>query len=306
MSSRAGAGPAPARMIGRGLEVVEMTGLVTVQDAGRPGFAHLGVPRGGWLDEPAALLANRLVGNDAGEAVLEVLGSVVLRAEGAAGEAVAGGRWIAVTGAPSPVAVGGHAVDFGAAVWLPHGAELAIGPPAAGLRSYLAVGGGVAVERVLGSRSTDTLAWVGPRALAAGQVLPVGRAMGEPQPLDTPRPPVPGPLRLLRGPRADWFEADPVDALVAGPWAVGADSNRVGLRLEGPPLRRAAAYEGRELASEGMVLGAVQVPPNGQPVVFLADHPVTGGYPVAAVVHPGDLWMCAQLRPGESVRFRSG
>lgn len=280
------------------LRVLECSGLLTVQDAGRPGFAHLGVPRAGWLDEPAATLANRLVGNDSGEAVLEVLGSVVLRAEAAA--------WLAVTGAPAGVSIDGRPAGFSSPVWVPGGSVLSVGLPTSGLRSYVAVSGGIEVERILGSRSTDTLAWVGPPRVAAGQVLGVGARVGEPQPLDTPRPPVPGPLRLLRGPRADWFDADPVDALVARPWAVGADSNRVGLRLEGPALRRAAAYEGRELASEGMVLGAVQVPPSGQPVVFLADHPVTGGYPVAAVVHPGDLWMCAQLRPGESVRFRVG
>ncbi|MDO7869421.1 biotin-dependent carboxyltransferase family protein [Nocardioides jiangxiensis] len=281
------------------LTVLDTTGLVTVQDAGRPGHAHLGVPRAGWLDEPAAGLANRLVGNEASCAVLELtLGSVALRCPSAV--------WVAATGAPCAVTVDGHAVAFAEPVRVAAGSVLSLGTPASGVRTYLAVGGGIAVDPVLGSRSTDTLAWVGPAPVTAGATLPVGTDTGEPQALDTPRPPVRGPLRLLPGPRADWFDADPVDLLAGSTWSVGAASNRVGMRLEGPGLRRAAAYDGRELASEGMVLGAVQVPPDGQPVVFLADHPVTGGYPVAAVVHPDDLWMCAQVRPGETVRFRRG
>lgn len=284
------------RSLTRSLSVLEVRGLVTVQDAGRPGYAHLGVPRAGWLDEPAALLANRLVGNSSAEAVLEVtMGSLVVRA----GEPL----WLAVTGAPCPVTVDGHAVAFGEPVWVPAEAVFALGIPTAGVRAYVAVAGGVSFEPVLGSRSTDTLAWVGPPPLSAGQRLTIGVPAGDPQPLDTPRPPAPGPIRLLPGPRADWFSTDPVPALARGAWTVNAASNRVGLRLDGPPLRRAAAYEGRELASEGMALGAVQVPPDGQPIVFLADHPVTGGYPVAAVVHPEDLWMCAQLRPGAQLRF---
>lgn len=281
------------------LRVLETVGLVTVQDTGRPGYAHLGVPRSGWLDAPAAELANRLVGNGPSAAVLELsLGSLVARAERP--------TWVAVTGAHSRVRVGRRVVAFGEPVRVPAGGVIQVDLPATGVRAYVAVAGGIDVDPMLGSRSTDTLAWVGPPAVASGQALRIGPSAGEPRPLDTPRAPVAGALRLLPGPRADWFEGDPVGLLAAGPWVVAADSNRVGLRLEGPALRRHPAYEGRELASEGMVLGAVQVPPSGQPVVFLADHPVTGGYPVAAVVHAQDLWMCAQVRPGEAVRFRRG
>ena len=107
-------------------------------------------------------------------------------------------------------------------------------------------------------------------------------------------------IRVVPGPRDDWFADDALDVLCGSPYVVEADSNRIGLRLDGPSLVR--RREG-ELASEGMVLGAVQVPPSGRPVVFLADHPPTGGYPVVGVVHPDDLWQCAQLRPGEQVRF---
>lgn len=277
------------------LEVLAGGVLTTVQDRGRPGFAHLGVPRAGALDRPAAELANRLVGNPADAAVLEVtLGGLVLRSEA--------GVWVAVTGAPAPVTVGSMAGAHTQAVWLPAGATLGLGTPDAGVRSYVAVAGGIAVEPVLGSRSTDTLAGLGPPPVEAGQVLPVGRAYAAgPTALDTPPRRRTAGLRVRPGPRADWAAGDVVARLCQTPWSVLPDSNRVGLRLSGEPLRRACADE---LPSEGMVLGAVQLPPDGRPVVFLADHPTTGGYPVVGVVETADLWQCAQARPGEEVRFR--
>jgi biotin-dependent carboxylase-like uncharacterized protein len=275
------------------LTVVVAESLVTVQDRGRVGLAHLGVPRAGALDRPAAELANRLLGNPPEQAVLEVtLGGFAVRTDA--------GRWMAVTGAPCPVTVDGEPVAHAQAVWVRAGGELRLGPPSSGVRSYVAVAGGLDVEPVLGSRSTDTLAWVGPERVVEGTVLGVGRPTGDPQPHDTPRPRRPGPLRVTPGPRHDWFAEDAIEALCAASYEVAADSNRVGLRLRGRALRR--VREG-ELASEGMVLGAVQVPPDGQPVVFLADHPPTGGYPVIGVVRAEDLWQCAQLRPGEEVRF---
>ncbi|MGZ6744596.1 MAG: 5-oxoprolinase subunit C family protein [Nocardioides sp.] len=267
--------------------------LTTVQDRGRVGHAHLGVPRAGALDAPAAALAQRLVGNDPDDALLEVtLGGLVLRAGSA--------RWVAVTGAPCPVLVDGEPRGHGRAEWVPAGATLALGSPTSGLRSYVAVGGGIDVDPVLGSRATDTLAGVGPPPLADGAPLPVGVPRRGPRAVDVPADVRPGPLRLTPGPRADWFAADALHVLAGSAYRVLAESNRVGLRLDGPPLVR--VREG-ELDSEGMVLGAVQVPPDGRPVVFLADHPPTGGYPVVAVVHPDDLWRCGQLRPGDEVRF---
>ena len=276
------------------LRVLEPGMLTTVQDRGRPGLAHLGVPRGGALDPPAADLANRLVGNPPDAAVLEVtMGGLVLVAER--------GHWVAVTGAPGSVTVDGAARGHTCAEWLAAGATLRLGRPTSGVRSYVAVAGGLAVDPVLGSRSTDTLAWVGPPRPAPGTVLPVGEPSGEPQPLETPRPRRPGPLRVLAGPRDDWFAPGALAELCATTYTVEADSNRIGLRLTGTSLAR---VRHDELASEGLVLGSVQVPPDGRPVVFLADHPPTGGYPVIAVVAQEDLWSCAQLRPGEVVRFR--
>ena len=278
------------------LVVEEADGLVTVQDRGRVGLAHLGVPRAGSLDGPAARLANRLVGNDEAAAVLEVtMGGLAVRAT----EAV----WVAVTGAHCAVAVDGRASAHAEAVWVPRDGTARIGPPDGGVRTYLAVSGGIAVEPVLGSRATDTLAWVGPPRVVAGTELPVGSPGGAPATYDAPRSPRPGPLRVDPGPRADWFADEALERLCATAYTVKSESNRIGLRLDGPPLER---VRDDELASEGMVLGAVQVPPDGRPVVFLADHPTTGGYPVLAVVRADDIWRCAQLRPGDELRFSRG
>jgi biotin-dependent carboxylase-like uncharacterized protein len=175
-----------------------------------------------------------------------------------------------------------------------------------GLRTYVAVRGGVDVPAVLGSRSTDVLSGLGPAPLAEGAVLPVGDAYSGPPPAVEVAP-VPAPstddlvVRVVPGPRDDWFTPDALTTLFAEPYTVTADSNRVGVRLDGPALTR--ARDG-ELPSEGMVTGSVQVPSGGKPIVFLADHPVTGGYPVIGVVLAADLPVLAQARPGQVVRFR--
>ena len=266
------------------LEVLSAGALTTVQDRGRVGLAHLGVPVAGPLDRPAAELANRLVGNGPEAALLEVtLGGFAARA--------GRGLWVAVTGA-------GHPHPH--ARWVAAGSTFEVARPGAGVRSYVAVAGGIDVDPVLGSRSTDTLAWVGPPRVTDGAELPLGAAAGGPRPMDAPRVPVAGPLRLLPGPHPAFFDGSALETLCSSAYAVRPDSNRVGLRLAGPAPRRTGP---EELPSEGMVVGAVQVPPDGQPVVLLADRPPTGGYPVVAVVHPDDLWQCAQLRPGEPVRF---
>jgi biotin-dependent carboxylase-like uncharacterized protein len=276
---------------------VERAGpLTTIQDRGRTGLAHLGVPRAGPLDRPAAALANRLVGNGPDAALLEVTwGGLELT--------TADGVWLAVTGADVPIDVDGVERGRDRAEWLPVAGRLRLGPPARGVRSYVAVAGGIDVPPVLGSRSTDTLAWVGPPRVQDGITLAVGAPSGPPAALDTPRPPAPGPLRVARGPRADWFADGALERLCSAPYVVTEETNRVGLRLDGVPPER---VRDDELPSEGMVLGAVQVPPDGRPVVLLADHPPTGGYPVLAVVHPDDLWQCGQLRPGEELSFVRG
>ncbi|WP_129310410.1 biotin-dependent carboxyltransferase family protein [Streptomyces sp. L2] len=283
-------------MTDRALVVVRAGVLTTVQDRGRPGYAHLGVPRSGALDAAAAALVNRLVGNPRDAAVLETtLTGCALRPRSTV--------TVAVGGAPCAVTVGGRPAAWGAPVVVPAGEVLDVGPATAGARAYVAVSGGVAVEPVLGSRATDLLSGLGPPPLAEGMVLPLGRPSGPPARVDAapqPRPPAELVLRVALGPRDDWFTPEAVRGFTGRGYRVSSASNRIGLRTEGPALERARPGE---LESEGMVLGAVQVPPDGRPVVFLADHPTTGGYPVIAVVRPADLAAAAQAVPGTPVRF---
>ncbi len=277
----------------RALTVLATGPLTTVQDAGRPGQGALGVGRSGACDRAAARLANRLVGNAPGAAVLETtLGGLVLRAEA--------DLVVTTTGARGPASPAHNAPARLAA-----GTELRLGTPATGLRTYVAVRGGVAVEPVLGSRSTDLLSGLGPPPLSVGDELPVGDATGPMPGVDlAPVADPPGgdvTVRVLPGPRADWFPPDAAAALTGTAWTVTGESNRIGLRLAGEPLQRSRTGE---LASEGMVRGALQVPPSGQPVLFLADAPVTGGYPVIGYVADDDVDRCGQLRPGQVLRLR--
>jgi biotin-dependent carboxylase-like uncharacterized protein len=280
----------------RALAIVRAGALTTVQDMGRPGHAHLGVPRSGALDRPAADLVNRLAGNPPAAAVLETtLSGCAVRPRSSVTAAVAG--------APCRVTVDGRPAAWGAPVHVPAGALLDVGPAVSGVRSYVGVSGGIVVEPVLGSRSTDLLSGLGPPPLADGTVLLLGRPTGAHARVDVapqPAPPAELVLRVTLGPRDGWFTPEAVRAFVSRPYRVSPASNRIGLRTEGPALERARPGE---LPSEGMVLGAVQVPPDGRPVVFLADHPTTGGYPVIAVVRTADLPAVAQAIPGTPVRF---
>ncbi|OKJ96745.1 allophanate hydrolase [Streptomyces sp. CB03234] len=284
-------------MTDRAFAVVRAGALTTVQDRGRFGHAHLGVPRSGALDPYASGLVNRLVGNPVDAAVLETtVNGCAVRPRRAV--------TVAVGGAPCRVTVDGRPVAWGAAVRVPAGAVLEVGAAVRGLRSYVAFAGGVAAEPVLGSRSTDLLSGLGPAPLTDGAVLPLGPEPSRRAPAcDTvpwPGPPGELVLHVRLGPRDDWFTRSALRTFATRAYRVSPASNRIGLRTEGPPLERGVAGE---LPSEGMVLGAVQVPPDGRPVVFLADHPTTGGYPVVAVVRERDLAAAAQAVPGTPVRF---
>ncbi|WP_181762792.1 biotin-dependent carboxyltransferase family protein [Rhodococcus spelaei] len=282
------------------LEVVRGGVLVTVQDRGRPGYAALGVGTSGAADRRSHDSANRLVGNDPGAATLEVtLGGLQVRAHGQA--------TVAVTGARVPLRVNGIPCGDYSATHLSDGDVLTLGHATAGLRSYLAVRGGVDAPPTLGSRATDTLAELGPPSIRTGDRIPIG-TMARQWPAEELIPPPPtvgaATLHVRLGPRDEMFTAGALDTLLGQAWTVTQDSNRVGMRLEGPvPLERA---DRGELPSEGMVPGALQVPAGGQPVLFLADHPVTGGYPVIAVVVDDDLAAAAQLVPGAALRFARG
>ena len=290
--------------------VVESPGLQSlVQDLGRPGLGDLGVSASGAADQRSARQANRLVGNEPGAAVVEnLLGGLTLRAKG--------DQVLAAAGATVPLEIlsaDGVAVrrPMGSSPFaLLDGESLTLGAPSAGLRCYLAARGGIDVPPVLGSRSTDSMSGVGPPPLAAGSLLPVApvegvRPVGHPEVSTLRLGSGAADLRVTFGPRDDWFTEQALLTLSGQEWHVTEQSNRIGVRLvpdAGTGESLARSREG-ELASEGAVAGALQVPPSGNPVLFLADHPVTGGYPVIAVVVPEDLPTAAQLPPGHRVRF---
>jgi len=284
---------------GRGIRVVEPGLLATIQDRGREGAASLGVSRSGALDRTALGVANRLVGNRDDAAGIEVtMGGFRAVAERDV--------WVAVTGAWGPVRLGGHAVDpYTAHEWRA-GEELHLDWFAHGARGYIAVRGGVDAPVVLGARATDRLAGIGAAPLAAGSTIAVGDDIAGPIPVAPPAPwgaPHDDELEieLAPGPRADWFEPSALRLLFDETWTVTSAADRVGMRLDGPELPR--ARDG-ELPSEGMVPGALQVPPSGRPTILLADGPVTGGYPVIAVATDAALDLLAQARPGTRLRFR--
>lgn len=280
------------------LTVVRAGSLTTVQDFGRPGLAHLAVAPSGALDPEALRLANRLVGNPDGAAALETtLTGVAVRAEV--------NCRVAVTGAVSPVTVDDRQMGWAMALDLTAGQLLDVGMATVGVRAYVAVAGGVGGPSTFGSRSRDVLSGLGPRPLRDGDSLVTGRSQGLPAPVEFGgrfRPPLRLNVLLHLGPRHDWMGEGAAAMLGWASWRVAAASNRTALRLEGPslPLRRNG-----QLPSEGIVTGAVQVPPAGRPLIFLADHPTTGGYPVVGVLDPANLGACAQARPGTAVSFRT-
>jgi biotin-dependent carboxylase-like uncharacterized protein len=263
--------------------------LTTLQDLGRPGLAHLGVPPSGAVDSPALELGNRLVGNPPGAAALEAtLVGPRLRFHAPA--------LVALTGAES-------AMGVNVTVRVGPGELLDVGPCRGGARVYVCVRGGFEVPAVLGSRSTDLLTGIGPPPLRDGDVLTIGPTPAEPphveiQPVAPPA--VPTTLRLLLGPRDEWLARGALDTLFAARWTVTNAANRIGVRLDGPKLEWA---RDDELPSEGLVTGALQVPPSGHPILLLNDHPTTGGYPAIAVVESRDLPRAGQLRPGDTVSF---
>ncbi|MET8430225.1 biotin-dependent carboxyltransferase family protein [Nocardia sp. NPDC004860] len=282
-----------------GLRVVRVGPLATIQDLGRPGWFDSGVGTAGAADRASLRLANRLVGNPEGAAGIEVLlGGLELLAD----QHVT----VAVTGAPAPVTVDDRPMGAASVLEIEEGQRLRLGIADTGLRTYVAVRGGIEVAPVLGSRSRDTLSGIGPDPLHPGDLLPVGKPPRTLPIVDVAPVPALGnellTVRAVPGPRADWFTD--ATALFAGEWTISPDTDRIGARLDrrsGPALRRSVPSE---LPTEGMALGSVQVPPSGQPVVFLADHPITGGYPVIAVVADADVDCVAQARPGQALRFR--
>ncbi|HET8987843.1 MAG TPA: biotin-dependent carboxyltransferase family protein [Humibacillus sp.] len=283
----------------RRIEIIEPGPLTLVQDLGRVGHLAVGVGRAGAADVGAYLLGGRLLGNAHGVAALEVtLGGLRFRATG--------DLLVCLTGAHAPADTDGRAVPHAAPFTMRDGQVLSLGMPSSGLRTYVSFRGGLALPTVLGSVASDTMSGLGPDPVRAGQSLEIGcRTEGFPHVDVAAVPPPPGgsvELSVLPGPRHDWF-ARP-ESLAETQWAVSERSDRKGIRFEGDPIERHTRWGDAELPSEGMVRGAIQVPPNGQPVLFLNDHPVTGGYPVIGVVRSAHVDRAAQLQPGQKVRFR--
>lgn len=274
------------------IEVIEPGALTSVQSAaGRPGRRHLGVPVGGAADAWSARLANRLVGNPDDAAMLEVtLLGPTLRF---------GARsLVALAGAPFEAQLDGTPIPAFVAIAVRDGSTLRIGG-GDGARAYLAVAGGIEVERLLGSAATDLRSGFGGhegRALRAGDALSVGSPTGVARRWTGELPG--GPIRIVDGPHVDRVAAG---ALVAAEWTVSTAADRTGARLDGPLLTASPP----EVASMGLPLGAVQLPPDGRPIVMLADRPVTGGYPVPWCVIGADVGRVARLRTDDAVRFVS-
>ena len=274
--------------------------MLIVQDRGRRGRAHEGIARAGAFDHRSASLANRLLGNDPDAAVLEaLLGSCTFD--------VTQPTTVAITGALLPVLVNGLDASPNHVLELRPGERLELGSPTDGLRAYLGLRGGIDAPVVLGSRSYDSLGRIGPPPLAVGDVVrpgpsAPGAAWFEPVPV-RPRPAVPT-IDIVEGPRHDWLSAQARVDLTRADWIVEPASDRTGVRLRGDVLTRALEREGRELATEAMIPGAIQLPPNGQPIILGPDCGPTGGYPVVGVVRERSMSDLAQLRPGQHVRLR--
>lgn len=259
------------------LRIIEPGRSTTVQDHGRFGRADLGVPSAGAVDRSTHDLVNRLVGNDSEAASIETHGGLVIEAIRSLIVAVDGDRHTLAAG--ERLRIDGQ----GDRMW-----------------TYVGVRGGIDVVPVLGSRSHDTLAGIGPELIEVGAELPIGADPGTELPTDHApvrrRAPV---VRLWPGPRTDRF-VDPMSTLVSRRWTVSSSVSRVGVRLEAGEFTPASV---RRFASEGLVDGAIQITPDGEPIIMLANHPTTGGYPVVAVVEPDDLAIVAQSPPGTILRF---
>lgn len=266
-----------------------------IQDLGRPGLSSMGVSRSGAFDRRSLQQGNALVGNTAGAAGLEILGGRIdLRADA--------DHVIALTGATGGATIDGDPVAHGRAMAIHAGQRLLSAAPVTGIRTYLAVAGGISVAPILGSCSTDTLSDLGPAPVHSGDVLDVCTTRGHGADDEIPAllPYGELTLRVSLGPRDDWFTPETVRQFLNATWIVDAAASRVGIRLDGPVITR---LSGEELPSEPCVRGSIQITSEGQPIVFGPDHPVTGGYPVIAVIHDADTDLLGQARPGQPIRF---
>lgn len=276
---------------------------VTVQDRGRHGYLRYGVTVAGPMDPFAHALANRALGNEMGAAAIEVsLGGVEVTTEDRPlGVAVAGGRF--------RVTLDGEALPAAAVLRLEPGSTLRLRAGDDGMWAYLAVAGGISLPSVLGSQATHLrtgMGGPGGRMLRAGDGLPVGMETGGttgPGEIHAPLLDRPADLvRVLPGPQDDYFDAEAFAAFLAGPWRISERGDRMACFLEGPVLSHRLGFN---IPSDGVAMGAIQVPGEGQPIVLMADRQSTGGYPKIATVIGADLGRLAQARPGTQIAFRA-
>src|SRR5438105_8306081 len=274
----------------------------TIQDEGRWGLQARGVPVGGPMDPVSHRLANALVGNGRDAATLEI---TLLGPELEFDDE----RLVAVTGAAFDVWLDGRTVPHNAPFTAPAGARLRFGERRLGARAYLAVAGGIAVAPTLGSRAThliSAMGGLGGRALAAGDVLPLGEptdvygTVSMPQAAVVQLPDRHARLRVLPGPQTEYFSSDALEALQSAPYVIASNSDRMGFRLEGPPLTHT---RGADIISDATPLGVLQVPASGQPILLMADRQTTGGYPKIATVIAADISVAGQLGPGDQIAF---
>jgi antagonist of KipI len=284
------------------ISVIKPGMLTTVQDTGRWGYQSRGVPVAGPMDPVSHRLANALVGNGRDAALLEVtLLGPELEFEDE--------RLVAVAGADFDLSLDGRQVPSRAPFIVSAGSRLRFGTRRLGARAYLAVSGGIAVTPVLGSRSTHVVSGmggVGGRALITGDRLPLGdqsQPQGTvlaPQDAIVPLPDRHATIRVLPGPQVEYFTPEALDLLQSALYIVGHNSDRMGFRLEGPPLTHA---RGADIISDATPLGVLQVPASGQPILLMADRQTAGGYPKIATVIAADLTVAGQLAPADSVAF---
>ena len=287
-----------------GLKVLAPGLHTTVQDIGRPGYQAIGVPVSGALDGFSLRLANALVGNLLESAALEIL------LNGPTLEVAADTVRVALAGTGASLAIGAEKprmVAAGQSITLPRGEVFQIVPGEQSACCYLAAEGGIAVPLVLGSASTYVRAAIGGiegRALRRGDVVPLGVACASARvELRLPSPPPPAgeqPIRVVLGPQQEYFTAEAVATLLGSEFRVSPAADRMGMRLDGPPLRH---RHGWDIVSDAIATGAIQVPGSGQPILLLADHQTTGGYPKIATVVSADLPVLGRRRPGDRLRF---
>ena len=279
------------------LKIIRAGMYTSVQDGGREGLRQLGISRCGAMDKPALVTANLLVGNGANAAALEItLGQVDIQFERSG--------WFALTGAACEAKLDGEPVWVGWRTAVTAGQRLVLKNPQHGVRSYLAVAGGIAVPKVLGSRSTDLKVGIGGlegRRLQDGDRLKLGKSDKQFRgPRGVKQLPIGNRIRALPGPEYQEFDSVSQDTFWRSPWQLSPQSNRMGYRLQGQPLKRTTD---REMLSHGLLPGVVQVPHNGQPIVLMNDAQTTGGYPRIATIIEADMYQLAQIPLGQPIHF---